>query len=87
MGVAAARALYIKLGRANKWAPIALASNTLRFGFQDISHQQALLAARANDFAVVKDYYVREQAIEPGAATRFSNEVREFYTAGAVLGC
>ena len=51
-------------------------------GFRAVPHLQALTAAKTNDFKFVKDLY-EGQSVYPGAATRFSNEVREFYTAGA----
>lgn len=54
----------------------------MRFGFADISHNQALAAAEANDFRTIKGFYERSGAT-PGTATRYSNEIREFYTAGA----
>ena len=40
--VTATRALYIKLGRGNRWAQLALNNSTLRFGFHEVPHQQAL---------------------------------------------
>jgi hypothetical protein len=82
MQVSATRALYIKLGEGNRWAQLAFDSNTLRFGFRDVPHQQALAAAEAKDFKSVKDFYQNERSVAPGTATRYSNEVREFYTAG-----
>ena len=83
MQVSATRALYIKLGEGNRWAQLAFDSSTLRFGFRDIPHQQALAAAKAKDFKSVEDFYQNERSVAPGTATRYSNEVREFYTAGS----
>jgi hypothetical protein len=79
MPVTATRALYIKLGRENRWAQRAFETNTLRFGYHDVPHEQALNAAKTNDFRFAKVFYDRTG----GAATRQANEVREFYTAGA----
>jgi hypothetical protein len=83
MPLTASRALYIKLGESNKWAKPAFESNTLRFGFADISHDVALAAVEKKDFSAIKNYYERERSVAAGTATRYSNEVREFYTAGA----
>jgi len=82
MSLTATRALYIKLGEANRWAKTALESNTLRFGFADVSHEVAIAAAATKDFSAVKQFYEHERRVAPGTATRYSNEVREFYTAG-----
>ena len=82
MPVIATRALYIKLGRENRWAQLAFDSDTIRFGFRDFPHEQALAAAEAKDFRPVKDVY-EKRGVSQGTATRYSNEVREFYTAGA----
>jgi hypothetical protein len=81
MTVTASRALYIKLGEANRWAKLALETDTLRFGFHDVPHETALAARKADDFRQVRDFYTQD--VGPGTATRYSNEVREFYTAGA----
>ena len=81
MPVTATRALYIKLGEGNRWARLALDSGTLRFGFRDVPHERALAAAQADDFRSVKDFY-EQRGVVAGTATRYSNEVREFYTAG-----
>jgi hypothetical protein len=83
MPLTAARALYIKLGEANRWAKTALETGTLRFGFAEVSHDVALAAAATGDFSAVKEFYEQERRVNPGTATRYSNEVREFYTAGA----
>jgi hypothetical protein len=80
--ISATRALYIKLGEGNRWAKLAFDSDTLRFGFEDISHKNALAAVEAKNFTSIKAFYEREHGVIPGAATRYSNEVREFYTAG-----
>lgn len=80
MTIIATRALYIKLGEGNRWAHLAFDSNTLRFGFAHFSHQQALAAVEAKNFKAVKDLY-ESDGVAPGTATRYSNEVREFYTA------
>jgi hypothetical protein len=82
MAVIATRALYIKLGEGNSWAKQAFETDTLRFGFAEISHDVALAALHGSDFTPVADYYRREHGVAPGTATRYSNEVREFYTAG-----
>jgi hypothetical protein len=82
MSVTATRALYIKLGRENRWAQLAFDSGTVRFGFSDVSHQQALAAAETNDFRTIKEFY-NKSGVTPGTATRYSNEIREFYTAAA----
>lgn len=79
--ITAPRALYIKLGEGNRWACQALANDTLRFGFADITHDMALSAAGANDFRPIKALYEQRGTVA-GTATRYSNEVREFYTAG-----
>src|SRR5712691_2003566 len=83
MPVTATRALYIKLGRENRWAQLAFDSNTLRFGFRDVPHQQALAAVEAKNFASVIKVFYEGRGVPAGTATRYSNEVREFYTAGA----
>ena len=82
MSLTAPRALYIKLGEGNRWVKTALESNTLRFGFADVSHGVALAATDTQDFSAVKRFYEHERGVAPGTATRYSNEVREFYTAG-----
>jgi hypothetical protein len=82
MAITAKRALYIKLGEKNRWAHVSFETDTLRFGFHELPHDQALTAAKASDFRAVKELYEALGA-EPGTATRYSNEVREFYTAGA----
>jgi hypothetical protein len=81
MALTAKRALYIKLGEGDKWADLSFQSNTLRFGFHKFSHERTLKAARDRDFTPVKEFYESE-GVAPGTATRYSNEVREFYTAG-----
>ncbi len=83
MRLTANRALYIKLGEGNKWAKPAFESNTLRFGFSAISHDVALAAVENAEFSSIKNYYEREHGVAPGTATRYSNEIREFYTAGS----
>jgi hypothetical protein len=83
MPVTATRALYIKLGEGNRWAKLAFTTGTLRFGFSDISHGMALKCVENRDFRSVKAYYERERGVAPGTATRYSNEVREFYTSGS----
>ena len=80
--ITAPRALYIKLGEGNRWAHQALETNTLRFGFADITHDVALAAAATGDFQPIKAFY-HERGTVTGTATRYSNEVREFYTAGS----
>jgi hypothetical protein len=80
--ITATRALYIKLGEGGRWAQLAFESGTLRFGFPDIPHEQARAAAAGNDFLSVKDFY-KGKGVAPGTATRYANEVRNFYTAGA----
>jgi hypothetical protein len=82
MSITAPRALYIKLGEGNSWAKQAFETNTLRFGFEEISHDVALAAMAKGDFTRVADYYRRERNVAAATATRYSNEVREFYTAG-----
>jgi hypothetical protein len=82
MALTAARALYIKLGEGNRWAKAAFETNTLRFGFADVSHDVAVAAIATNDFTAVKTFYEQQRGAAPGTATRYSNEVREFYTAG-----
>jgi hypothetical protein len=81
MAITAKRALYIKLGEKNRWARHSFETRTLRFGFREFAHVDALAAANASDFHTVKKRY-EELGAEPGTATRYSNEVREFYTAG-----
>ena len=81
MAITAKRALYIKLGEKNRWAQLSFETSTLRFGFRDFSHDDALAAVKASDFHAVKKHY-EELGAEPGTATRYSNEIREFYTAG-----
>jgi len=81
MPITATRALYIKLGEGNRWVQLAFDSSTLRFGFRDIPHDQALAAVEARDFTSVKSFYENERSVAAGTATRYSNEVREFYTA------
>lgn len=44
------RALYIKLGAGNRWVKTAFESNTLRFGFADVSHEVVLGAVEKKDF-------------------------------------
>jgi len=83
MTITASRALYIKLGEGNAWADLAFSTQSLRFGFADIPHPEALLAVTANDFSSVKRYYEDVRSTVPGTATRYSNEVREFYTASS----
>jgi hypothetical protein len=79
--ITATRALYIKLGDGNRWAKLAFDSNTMRLGFAGISHELALAAVGAKDFTPIKAFYERD-GVNPGTATRYGNEVREFYTAG-----
>jgi hypothetical protein len=83
MLITATRALYIKLGEGNRWVQLAFDSSTLRFGFRDIPHDQALAAVEARDFTFIKSFYQNERSVAAGTATRYSNEVREFYTAGS----
>ena len=78
--ITAPRALYIKLGEGNRWAHQALETNTLRFGFGIVTHEAALAATARRDFQSIKAFY-EERGVAPGTATRYSNEVREFYTA------
>jgi hypothetical protein len=82
MPVHAVRALYVKLGEGNRWARLAFSSGTVRLGFREISEERAVAAAEARDFRQIKEFYEGE-GVSPGTATRYSNEVREFYTAGA----
>ncbi|HVC46473.1 MAG TPA: restriction endonuclease [Terracidiphilus sp.] len=82
MTLIATRALYIKLGEGNRWAKLAFESNTLRFGFHKFPHEASIAAVKAKDFTPVKNFYENEDGVAPGTATRYSNEVREFYTAG-----
>lgn len=78
--IKATRALYIKLGESNSWFNISKNSRTLRLGFGEISHSDALSAVSSGDFSLIADYY-RQRGISGGTATRYSNEVKEFYTA------
>jgi hypothetical protein len=82
MTLTATRALYIKLGEGSRWAKLAFDSNTLRFGFANISQEVALAAVEARDFTPIKDFFEHGRGVAPGTATRYSNEFREFYTAG-----
>lgn len=79
MSLTATRALYIKLGEKNRWAKLAFENNTLRIGFDEFSHERSIAAAKAKDFTPAKNLYENERGYAPGTATRFSNEVREFY--------
>jgi len=82
MALTATRALYIKLGEGNRWAQLSFDSNTLRFGFARVPHTMALAAAAAGNFTPIRDFYEQKPHIAAGTATRYSNEIREFYTAG-----
>ncbi len=83
MALTASRALYIKLGEGNCWARLSFESDTLRFGFSEIPHEMALAAVEKDDFTPISDFYRLERGVTRGTATRYSNEVRSFYTAGA----
>ena len=80
--ITAKRALYIKLGEKSRWFKTALETNTLRVGFSEVPEELAIAAASANNFAPIKSLY-EKSGQTPGTSTRFSNELREFYTAGA----
>ena len=80
--IAASRALYIKLGEGNRWAQLSFDTGTLRFGFGGFSHEKALKAAAENNFRSAKEYYENMRSVNPGTATRYSNEIKNFYTAG-----
>jgi hypothetical protein len=79
--ISAKRALYIKLGEKSRWFKLALETNTLRVGYAEVPEDLARGAASAKNFAPVKALY-EKSGETPGTATRFSNELREFYTAG-----
>lgn len=83
MIISASRALYIKLGEGNCWARLSFETDTVRFGFSEISNELALAAAENDDFMAISDYYRLQPGVTSGTATRYSNEVRAFYTAGA----
>lgn len=83
MAVTATRGLYIKLGEQNRWAKLALESNTVLLGFRAIPHEAALAAVKGKDFTSIKALCERAYPGSAGTATRRSNEIREFYTAGA----
>lgn len=76
------RGLYIKQGGGGRWDNLAITTGTLRLGFSEISHSAAMLAVPSGDFTFVRDHYLKN-GVARGAATRYSNEVREFYTAGS----
>jgi hypothetical protein len=82
MTISASRALYIKLGEGNCWTKLSFETNTLRFGFSEISHEMALAAVEKDDFTAIRDFYRLERAVASGTATRYSNEMRSFYTTG-----
>ena len=82
MSLTATRALYIKLGVKNCWVGPAFQTSTLRIGYSEISHEMAVAAAEANDFTPIKTVY-KKAGHARGTAKRYSNEVREFYTAGS----
>jgi hypothetical protein len=63
MSLTATRALYIKLGEGNRWAKPAFESNTLRFGFADVSHDVALAAVATKDFTPVKHFYEQDRGV------------------------
>lgn len=79
--ITASRALFIRLGEGNSWARRCFETDSLRLGFSEITHDMALDGVSAGDFSVVRDYYM-SAGVSRSTATRYSNEVREFYTAG-----
>jgi hypothetical protein len=46
MTITAERALYIKLGEKNRWAQFSFETSTLRFGFREFPHDEALTATK-----------------------------------------
>jgi hypothetical protein len=76
------RALYIKLGAGDCWAERALATGVLPLGYSAVSFELIQIALK-NGFAAIQSFYQNNCGTGPGTATRFSNEVREFYSAGA----
>lgn len=77
-----ARALYVKLGEKNRWFKVSRGTNTVRVGFSEVSEKEAQDAAVTGDFTSIKTLY-EKAGYKPGTATRFSNEMREFYTTGS----
>jgi hypothetical protein len=77
-----ARAFYIKLGEGNCWAKVAFERSILPLGFPQISHEQALTAIQTKDLQPIKDVYEQNRGFARGTATRYSNEIWKFYTAG-----
>jgi hypothetical protein len=80
MTIAASRALYIKIGEGNCWARSAFDRGTVEFGFFDLPSGLAEAAASRSDFSSIREFYIAQGNV-PGTATKYSNEVREFYTA------
>jgi hypothetical protein len=81
MPLSASRALYVKLGEKGCWFETARDTNTVRVGFSEVSEDTARAAATAGDFTPIKTLY-EKAGYARGTATRFSNELREFYTTG-----
>lgn len=76
------RALYIKLGAGDCWAERAFATGVLPLGYSDVSFELIQIALNS-DFTAIQAFYQNHCGRTPRIATRFSNEVREFYSAGA----
>jgi hypothetical protein len=74
----ASRALFIKLGRQGKWENECLGNGTMRVSYRDIPHE---LCESGKWDVVVKHY--RDKGQGPKEATRYANELKNFYQADA----
>ena len=71
--VIAIKALFIKLGEGGRWESECLKAGTLRFGYQEIPHDDC-----RGDWAEV-ERIARGFSKDRGSATRHVNQVRQFY--------
>ena len=72
---------YIKLGRGGGWERECIESGIARFGY-GTERDSRLDAVRAGRWADLTQMF-RDEGKDPGTATRFTNDARNFFTAGS----
>jgi hypothetical protein len=72
-------ARYIKLGSEGRFEESCIEqTQTIRLDYRTVAHDWCL----QGDWDAVRRWWIEEELSEPGAATRHTNQIRDFYEAG-----